>query len=190
MVVFRCWACGREFSLGDEYHGRKGKCPECGDKLMEIQPDTVVFPPDLAVPIPTGNTNGASRIEYVYPVKNSRGTAVMVFQLLLLAVLIAGLCGAIYAAITIMDYDGIGTPRGASAMAQQTVLKNLLCPSTAKFGGITVKDMGDGYYMVRGYCDSQNGFGAMVRRNFECKVSCLSGGGWYGNPPTFDVNLP
>lgn len=29
---------------------------------------------------------------------------------------------------------------------------------------------GDGVYLVDGYVDAQNGFGAMLRSNWECKI--------------------
>ncbi len=35
MVIFTCSECGKEFSMPNEYHGRKGRCPQCGAQLGE-----------------------------------------------------------------------------------------------------------------------------------------------------------
>ena len=61
----------------------------------------------------------------------------------------------------------------AYTTARAFVKKNLKCPSTAEFASIldieyTMND--DGSVSIISYVDSQNGFGAMVRTNFSCKI--------------------
>lgn len=65
-------------------------------------------------------------------------------------------------------------------MAQMFVEDRLLAPSTASFGKLLkgeyqdpddcVRAQGDGLYLVSGWVDSQNGFGAMIRQRFACEL--------------------
>lgn len=57
--------------------------------------------------------------------------------------------------------------------ANDYVTKNLKCPSTAKFplyDDSYVKKEGDSTYLVVGYVDAQNGFGAMIRSKYVVKM--------------------
>jgi len=71
---------------------------------------------------------------------------------------------------------------GAWVMAQQFVKDRSMSPSTVDFGwqisDDCVKEVGDNVYNVRGWVDSQNGFGAKVRNNFSCKMRYNSNGDW------------
>lgn len=52
----------------------------------------------------------------------------------------------------------------------------LKAPSTAKFSQKRdVDDLGEGRYRVRSFVDSQNGFGAMIRSNWETVLKYNSG---------------
>lgn len=60
------------------------------------------------------------------------------------------------------------------ACAKTQLLGILASPSSAKFpwvhsDAITQK-LSDGNYMVSSYLDAQNGFGAMIRQDYVCKV--------------------
>lgn len=62
----------------------------------------------------------------------------------------------------------------ASLICEKFVKDRLKSPSTAEFAsliwdGITVEKEGD-VYSMRSWVDSQNGFGAMIRTQFLCKV--------------------
>jgi hypothetical protein len=60
----------------------------------------------------------------------------------------------------------------AQSECEHLVSSNLKSPSTAKFSdGFS----GDGPWIVSGYVDSENGFGAMLRSDFRCSVSPVSG---------------
>ena len=62
----------------------------------------------------------------------------------------------------------------AWTMAQLFLEDHLKSPSTASYGWQTsddcVTNLGDGVYQVKGWVDSQNGFGATVRMKFVVKV--------------------
>lgn len=63
---------------------------------------------------------------------------------------------------------------GAFACAKTQLLSMLASSSSAKFpwvhtDAITQK-LSDGNYMISSYLDAQNGFGAMIRQDYVCKV--------------------
>lgn len=61
----------------------------------------------------------------------------------------------------------------ASVMAESFVEKRLKAPSTADFASYSssqVTELGGNKYKVVSYVDSENGFGAMIRTNFEVVV--------------------
>lgn len=64
---------------------------------------------------------------------------------------------------------------------QSAITEKLKSPSTAKFGEPTVTSS-DGsfgsYFEVSGQVDAQNGFGAMVRGDYRCKVTLEKDGRW------------
>lgn len=67
-------------------------------------------------------------------------------------------------------------------LSKDIIKKSLSSPSTANFGkeGFfpeqsgenCVTDLGGNTYLVKGWVDSQNGFGAIVRTNFSLKMKC------------------
>lgn len=63
----------------------------------------------------------------------------------------------------------------AFTYAEICVKKNLKSPSSAEFYMMETRvwEINDSTYMVKGPVDSQNAFGAMLRANFECKVTIL-----------------
>ena len=79
---------------------------------------------------------------------------------------------------------GEGTARtkkinDASAYVQckNFVMERLRAPATADFpfAEYTSWDMGNDTWVVKSYVDSQNGFGAMIRSNWHCKVQYVGG---------------
>jgi hypothetical protein len=60
--------------------------------------------------------------------------------------------------------------------AEDYVKQRLRSPSTAKFPGVWdgkadhISKVGEREYFIRSYVDSQNGFGAMIRTNWSCKM--------------------
>jgi hypothetical protein len=58
----------------------------------------------------------------------------------------------------------------AQIKAERFVRTTLRAPSTAKFSGSSVVEQGNGVFVVRGAVDAQNAFGAMLRKNYVCRV--------------------
>jgi hypothetical protein len=64
--------------------------------------------------------------------------------------------------------------------AEDFIAQRLKSPSTAKFPGIFEKnkhisDLGGGKYRINSWVDSQNGFGAMIRSKWSCKIIFVDG---------------
>ena len=73
----------------------------------------------------------------------------------------------------------------AWVMAQDFVKKRLVSPGSADFGGMfeqshedCVTDLGEGRYLVRGWDDSQNRFGANLRSGFTCALRYVGDDQW------------
>lgn len=69
----------------------------------------------------------------------------------------------------------------AWVMCQDFLEARLTAPSTAKYPWSyreRVQYLGDSRYRVRSHFDAQNGFGAMVRGNFDCKIRQTSRTEW------------
>jgi hypothetical protein len=78
-----------------------------------------------------------------------------------------------------------GDKIGAWIIAQDFVKEQLVSPGSADFGGWLdqtadqcVTDLGQGHYVVRGWVDSQNKFGAKLRSHFTCTVEYLGHDKW------------
>jgi hypothetical protein len=68
------------------------------------------------------------------------------------------------------------TKSNALIDSRQFVEKRLKSPSTADFSSETqnnVKKVNDSTFVVTGYVDSQNSFGALIRTNYSCKITYL-----------------
>ena len=68
----------------------------------------------------------------------------------------------------------------AYIMSQEFVKKRLVSPGSAKFPWFdrTVMKTGPDRYVVRGYCDSQNKFGALLRTDYVCQMEYLGDDKW------------
>jgi hypothetical protein len=69
----------------------------------------------------------------------------------------------------------------AMTMAEQFVKKNLKSPATADFpwpSEFKIHDLGHNEWLVSSYVDSQNGFGALIRSNWVCKLRDNGNGTW------------
>ena len=94
----------------------------------------------------------------------------MIFRIALVPVLVfilAG-CGA-------RDVTTGGQETTAFVMCQRPVEQRLRSPSSAKFPmtstpGVLSVHAGGGRYLVDGFVDAQNGFGAMIRSTWECEI--------------------
>ena len=87
---------------------------------------------------------------------------------------------AIFVFIFLAFGSGDSNSSGANRMlaynyAEKFVKQHLKSPGTAKFPGLFEKDehiteLGNGEYRINSWVDSQNGFGAMIRSRFSCKI--------------------
>jgi hypothetical protein len=64
--------------------------------------------------------------------------------------------------------------------AKDFIKDRLKSPSTAEFPGTFEKknhvtDLGNGVYQINSWVDSQNGFGAMIRSRWSCRISFIGG---------------
>lgn len=76
--------------------------------------------------------------------------------------------------------DDDNTPTDTNKMlaysyAEDFVKQRLKSPSTAEFPGLFEKadhitELGNDEYLINSWVDSQNGFGAMIRSKFSCKI--------------------
>jgi hypothetical protein len=66
---------------------------------------------------------------------------------------------------------------GATDVCHQAVQDQLRAPGTADFGGETVTNTGNRYTVV-GHVDSENGFGALLRLEWVCEATWVSGTEW------------
>lgn len=68
----------------------------------------------------------------------------------------------------------------AYVMAQKFVKRELRSPSTARFpsfmdSGVSVRKMPECKFVVSGFVDAQNGFGATVRNDYTVEMSTAEG---------------
>lgn len=63
--------------------------------------------------------------------------------------------------------------------AESLIEGSLKAPSTAKFSGVKAYELSDqkDVWVVNGYVDSQNGFGAMIRSSWEVQLDYRDGKG-------------
>ena len=77
-------------------------------------------------------------------------------------------------------YKGTSTAT-AYVTAQDFVKQQLIAPRTAKFPFWGVGDcsyIGECKYKIASYVDSQNAFGALIRKRYRCVVKELENGNW------------
>jgi hypothetical protein len=77
-------------------------------------------------------------------------------------------------------HDG---PFEAQVMAQQFVKDGLKSPSTAHFGYTgqlldNIKRLDDGTFVVKGWVDAQNSFGAIIRTHYVLKLKYVGSQNW------------
>lgn len=79
----------------------------------------------------------------------------------------------------------------AQVICEKFVRNELKAPSTAKFAGPseTTANNAGATWTVRGWVDSQNGFGAQIRSNYECRATFTgrSGGDLFWNREALSI---
>lgn len=71
-----------------------------------------------------------------------------------------------------------GPETQAKDVCEQFVTDQLKAPATAVFSGAFAAEQSDASWIVRGSVDSENGFGAMIRNNYTCRVRPAGGDEW------------
>lgn len=69
------------------------------------------------------------------------------------------------------------TAKYAASTCESRVKGLLKAPATAKFpwDSPAVIDLGNNEFLLRSYVDAQNGFGALIRSNYTCRVKVTNG---------------
>lgn len=100
--------------------------------------------------------------------------AIIVGAIMLIAILLIGKYSA--------DSGPVSSEQErAGDMAQTFVLKKLISPATAKFSPeeeTTITASGDGSWIVNGWVDSHNVYGALVRQNYRVTLRSLGNRQW------------
>jgi hypothetical protein len=150
-------------------------CRECGKQVSSEAPSC----PHCGVPNPTGNTAGVwpdpPRQQAPPPPAPKKQPGC--FGVGCLGVIVIGIIGAIAGG----DSAGSGAssptePHSAgmaTVMCESFVKERLKAPRTAKFpwgSRENAQHLGEGKYRVRSYVDAQNGFGALIRSNWDCTI--------------------
>jgi len=66
----------------------------------------------------------------------------------------------------------------AIVMAEKAVKERLVAPATARFSGHIAERQADGRWIVCGYVDAQNRFGALIRNKFCVALRYRGQGSW------------
>lgn len=150
MALIKCKECGHQISSSSE------NCPSCGNphKKKAARQRRWVLLLVLSFCIWLGNALQPSKPKDEQPAAS--GTV---------------------ASVRRTPPPDVGTAAEAWVMAQDFVKDSLVAPSTAKWGdwgeqraSTNVTSFGDGTFLVEGFVDSQNRFGATVRTNFVAKL--------------------
>lgn len=165
MALIECPECGKKISENAE------SCPNCGNpmnKKKEI--DTAKIDAEFDAQKKSSSNIGCTKGLLIVG-------AVFIFGIILMSSFSGGSGGS---------SSGNSGPNHdkstAWIMTQDFVEKRLSSPSTAEFpnssnSGVEIKQSST-TYNINGFVDSENGFGAMIRTNFQAEVRYDGGGTW------------
>lgn len=114
------------------------------------------------------------------PEVKKKNNNVLIFTVVGILAFICICCPLIYSSSNTVSKN-INKPdaRAATEICKDAVKDRLKSPSTAEFPNVLAKNVIDeNTFSLDSYVDSENGFGAMLRANFHCKVKYLSKGKW------------
>lgn len=123
-----------------------------------------------------------------FPAPQPRNNRVVVALVVVAIVAAAGIASTV---TLLVARSGTGAPKTnpkdfAILACEDSLRSTLKSPSTAKFSNENAVASGS-QYTVTGAVDAQNGFGAMLRRQWSCTASG-SGSSWTGNARLTDDN--
>ena len=80
----------------------------------------------------------------------------------------------IFSLLVLIYFENKATITASSSaieIAEKFILSGLKSPTTAKFSRASYEQRGTNVFLVSGYVDSQNSFGAMLRGTWLCLIS-------------------
>lgn len=96
-------------------------------------------------------------------------------SIVIIAVVVVG----VVAASALLTYVGEQRQTAAAQEACEGYVKDSLkSPSSAEFSGTTHERTSEYGFIMRGAVDSQNGFGSMIRNDYECTINQI-GDKWF-----------
>lgn len=163
-MTVNCPHCGRALEQSPELAGQTVACPFCAEDLMMPAPVAPPTPQTVEYRAPAGRRKKSSTPVWVYIAAS--------FSVLIVAALILGNSETKTGPQT-------GDKTGAYLIAQEFVTDQLKAPATAKYpsSATSVRLVGKKWH-VRGYVDSQNSFGALIRSEWHCVVYTTDGTNW------------
>ena len=165
-------------------------CPECGAIYSRVEAAMAAKVAAARVQKAGQTTEVApapESVSTIAPEKVAKGpTTISTVPGLIIIVLVSSLLiwamSDKTAPMTLVTSEGTAPTKkinDASAYVQckNFVMERLRAPATADFPFMdyTAWDMGNDTWVVKSYVDSQNGFGAMIRSNWHCKVQYVGG---------------
>jgi len=172
MINFTCAQCGQAMSVPDEMAGQSGKCKQCGAPVRVPGINTAeAFQPDQTPPISSEQKQSPWK-QNINPI----GCLVMIGILLFFGYT----CSRILTPSEetkqkIQEEKKWGSPTMAYQMSQEFVKQRLKSPGSADFPFLdftATQTKNKGEFLVKGYCDAQNAFGAKIRVDYTCTMKC------------------
>lgn len=160
MPLMKCSECGRQVS------DRAQACPNCGAPITAAQASQTPQPSSLS----------AAQLQAKKGSSDTTTGCLGCLGLFVILLIVGTLCPSSHSGSSTSDHDGTM----AEVMCEKFMKNQLRAPATADFSSSSesATPMGNDKFVVRGYVDAQNGFGANIRTNYVCTVQYTGGANW------------